>query len=161
MSMSICYEKTPKGREAITQHTVKLPRPARNLLLVIDNTKPARQWATLIQGATEADIDSLQSTGLIEPADVEMVEQNRQRAPLKTLEAAIATLTYDQVYNLLTSQAKDRLGLIKGFMFILDVEKCASDAELRALAVRFFGMVRDIQGDSAAKAMRMALGMAS
>ena len=157
--MSTRYAKTTKGREEITNRTVKLPRPARNLLLIIDNTKPAQQWATLIQGATDTDIDSLFNTGLIEPAQVEAAERERPKAPLRTVEAAIATLTYDQVYNLLTSQAKERLGLVKGFMFVLEVEKCANEAELRALAVRFVGMVRDAQGDSAAKMMRMALGV--
>jgi len=157
--MSTRYVKTLKGREEITNRVVKLPRPARNLLLIIDNTKPAQQWATLIQGASETDVDSLFNNGLIEPAQAEAAERERPRAPHRTLEAAIATLTYDQVYKLLTSQAKDRLGLVKGFMFVLEVEKCADEAALRALAVRFVGMVRDSQGDSAAKIMRMALGM--
>lgn len=157
--MSTRYAKTPRGREEITNPTVKLPRPARNLLLIIDNTKPAQQWAKLIQGATDSDVDSLFNNGLIEPVQVEAAERERPKAPLRTIEAAIAALSYDQVYTLLSSQAKERLGLLKGFMFVLEVEKCANEAELRALAVRFVSMVRETQGDSAAKMMRMALGV--
>jgi hypothetical protein len=69
-------------------------------------------------------------------------------------------LNYDQLYGLLTSQAKERLGLIKGFKMVLDVEKCSGLAELQTLAVRFVGLVREVQGDGAAKKMRLALGMA-
>ena len=70
------------------------------------------------------------------------------------------TLGYEQLYNLLTSQAKERLGLIKGFKMVLDVEKCANEAELRTLAVKFVGLVKEAQGEPAAKTMRLALGMA-
>lgn len=157
--MSTRYAKTAKGREEITSPTVKLPRTARNLLLIIDNTKPAHQWASLIQGATDTDIDSLFNAGLIGLVQVEAAERARAKAPLRTVEAAIATLSYDQVYNLLTSQAKERLGLVKGFMFVLEVEKCANEAELRVLAARFVDMVRDVQGDSASNSMRVALGV--
>jgi len=157
--LSTRYAKTLKGREEIANRMVKLPRPARNLLLIIDNTKPAQQWATLVQGATDTDVDSLFNNGLIEPAQIEATERQRSKAPLRTVEAASATLTYDQVYNLLNTQAKERLGLVKGFMLVLEIEKCANEAALRALAVRFVGMVRDAQGDSAAKIMHRALGV--
>jgi hypothetical protein len=151
------YAKTAKGREEITSNSGKLPRTARNLLLIIDGSRPATTWAALIHGSSQADIAYLVEHGLIGPVQAESA---RMHVPADSVEAAIATLGYEQLYNLLTSQAKERLGLIKGFKMVLDVEKCANEAELRALAVRFVGMVKEAQGEPAAKTMRLALGMA-
>ena len=155
--MTLRFCKTDSGRAEISNRGGKLPRTARNLLLIIDGTRPASNWAELIHGATQADVELLLAKGLIEAA---RVEASRPSAPTQTLEAAVAGLNYDQLYGLLTSQAKERLGLIKGFKMVLDVEKCSGLAELQTLAVRFVGMVREVQGDGAAKKMRLALGMA-
>jgi hypothetical protein len=152
------FSKTDSGRAEISGRGGKLPRTARNLLLIIDSTRPASNWVELIQGATQADVELLLAKGLIEAARVDVT---LPIAPTQTLEAAIAGLNYDQLYGLLTSQAKERLGLIKGFKMVLDVEKCSGLAELQQLAVRFVGMVREAQGDGAAKKMRLALGMAT
>jgi len=155
--MTLRFSKTDSGRAEISSRGGKLPRAARNLLLIIDGTRAASNWVELIHGATQADIELLLDRGLIEAA---RVEASRPNAPTQTLEAAVAGLNYDQLYGLLTSQAKERLGLIKGFKMVLDVEKCSGLAELQTLAVRFVGMVREVQGDGAAKKMRLALGMA-
>jgi len=156
--MTLRFSKTDSGRAEITKRGGKLPRTARNLLLIIDGTRAASNWVELIHGASQADVELLLAQGLIEAARVDAARPN---APTQTLEAAIAGLNYDQLYGLLTSQAKERLGLIKGFKMVLDVEKCSGVAELQALAVRFVGLVREVQGDGAAKKMRLALGMAA
>lgn len=154
--MSQRYAKTEAGRAEIKSSTRKLPRSARNLLLIIDGSRPASDWTQLVHGASEADLARLLAEGLIEPAAA--VRGARGAA---TLQEAIGALSYDQLYGLLTSQARDRLGLIKGFKLILEVEKCSGLPELQALAVRFVDMVRDAQGDGAARQMRLALGMAA
>jgi len=156
--MALRFSKTETGRAEISSRAGKLPRSARNLLLIIDGSRPASNWVELIHGATSADIDLLLAKGLIEEAQVE--SGRVQAAPKQSLEAAIATLDYDQLYGLLTSQAKERLGLLRGFKMVLEVEKCSNVAELQALAVRFVGMVREAQGDGAARKMQSALGMA-
>ncbi len=152
------FSKTHCGRAEISSRRGKLPRTARNLLLIIDGTRAASNWVELIHGATQADVELLLARGLIESAQVDIA---RPKAPTQSLEAAIAGLSYDQLYGLLTSQAKERLGLIRGFKMVLDVEKCSGLAELQALAVRFVDMVHDVQGDGAAKRIRLALGMAA
>jgi hypothetical protein len=157
--MTLRYAKTAKGREEITSKSGKLPRTARNLLLILDATRPATTWAALIHGSSQADIAYLVQHGLIEQA-AHADPGPRTHGAVTSVEAAIATLGYEQLYNLLTSQAKERLGLIKGFKMVLDVEKCANESELRTLAVKFVGMVREVQGEPAAKTMRLALGMA-
>lgn len=157
--MSARYAKTPRGREEIANRSGKLPRTARNLLLIIDGTRPALQWTALIHGASQADIDCLVAAGMVEETRAE--PSARTVSGVSSLEAAIASLNYDQLYNLLTSQAKERLGLIKGFKLVLDVEKCGDEAALRKLAVKFVEMVRDAQGENAARTMKLALGVAA
>lgn len=155
--MSARYAKTVRGRDEISNRSGKLPRTARNLLLIIDGTRPGVQWTALIHGASQADIDCLVGAGMIEETRPE--PSARAISGASTVEAALASLNYDQLYNLLTSQAKERLGLIKGFKLVLDVEKCGDEAALRKLAVKFVEMVRDAQGEGAARTMKMALGM--
>lgn len=152
--------KTEAGRNEIKSSARKLPRSARNLLLIIDGSRPASDWVQLIHGATESDLALLRKEGLIEASTADAA-QGERTAPASTIEQAVAALTYDQLYGLLTSQSRDRLGLIKGFKMILEVEKCAGLPELRLLAVRFVGMVRQAQGDKAAQQMCVALGMAT
>jgi hypothetical protein len=152
------FAKTEAGRAEIKSSTKKLPRSARNLLLIIDATRPAADWTQLIHGASEQDLTRLLDAGLIESAEADATARAGRAA---NLGEAVAALGYDQLYGLLTSQARDRLGLIKGFKMVLEVEKCAGLPELQALAVRFVDMVRDAQGDGAARQMRLALGMAA
>jgi len=147
------YSKTSSGAKG----GGRLPRTTRNLLMLIDGTRAATNWIELIHGATAADVELLLANGLIEPAQA----ADELLVPTRSLESAVASLSYDQLYDLMTSQAKERLGLIKGFKIVLEVEKCSSLPELQALAVRFVGMVREVQGASAATKMCQALGMAA
>jgi hypothetical protein len=152
------FIKTDAGRAEIKSRTHKITRPARNLLLLVDAGRPGADWVRLIHGATPADLDLLLEHGLIE-----LVHSDAPvpaHAPRATMTEAIATLDHDQLYGLLTSQARERLGLFKGLKVVLEVEKCSGLAQLQALALRFVEMVRDGQGDGAAKQMRLALGMA-
>ena len=155
------YTKTDVGRAEIRARVHALTRTARNLLLIIDATRPASDWTQLIHGASELDLTRLLEEGLIESVQPEAVVRGTRSAPVASLNEAVAGLSYDQLYGLLTSQARDRLGLIKGFKMILEVEKCAGLPALQALAVRFVDMVREAQGDGAARQMRLALGMAA
>lgn len=154
--MSQRYVKTDAGREEIRNRTRRLSRPARNLLLIMDEVHVGTSWVQLVHGATEDDLRALLAEGLIEPKNV--VQEARQTRPSASLAEALARLSYDQVYTLITSQARDRLGLIRGYKLVLDVEKCSNIDELRMLAQRFMAMVQQHQGEAAARQMRMALG---
>jgi hypothetical protein len=154
------FSKTAAGRDEIKSRAHKITRTARNLLLIVDAARPGSDWVALIHGATPADLDLLLEQGLIEVAHVDAPGAERA-APARSMSEALGALSYDQLYGLLTSQARDRLGLFKGLKTVLEVEKCSGIADLQALAVRFVDMVRDAQGDGAAKQMRLALGMAA
>jgi hypothetical protein len=153
------FGKTKSGSEEIKSRSRKLSRPARNLLLVVDTSRSASDWLQLVHRATEDDLKQLLSEGLIEE---KTGSSSAAAAPsAQTIEQAIATLTQSQLTALLTSQARDRLGLVGGFKLILDVEKCANIDELRALALKFLEMVEAHQGPAQAQQMRRALGFAT
>jgi hypothetical protein len=152
------YAKTDTGREEIKNRTRKLSRPARNLLLIVDATRSITDWLHLGHGSTETDLKQLLSEGLIEVKQAVAVIPT---APARSIEQAIGTLSYDQLYGLMTSQARDRLGLIRGYKLILDIEKCSGPEELRKLAVQFLKMVETHQGQDEARQMRRALGFAA
>ena len=58
----------------------------------------------------------------------------------------VQSLSYRQLYDLLTAQARPRLGLISGYRMVLEVERCNGADEVRALALRFVEAVRQSQG---------------
>jgi len=60
---------------------------------------------------------------------------------------------------LLSSQATKQLGLIKGYAFALDIEKCAGLPELQRLALDFVERVQQSKGAEAAGQLRQALGL--
>ena len=50
MSSDSRYARTEAGRAEITAPSVKLPRPARNLLLVMDASRTAGDWVSKVTG---------------------------------------------------------------------------------------------------------------
>lgn len=157
--MTSTFIKTSAGAAEMRLRAQSITRAARDLLFVIDSSRTAAAWAALIHGTTHADIKHLVETGLIATAQAEV--QVREAARVLTLDDAIATLSYEQLYGLLTSQARPRLGLISGLKLILETERCARLPELQKLAARFFLMVRKSQGEDEANRMVLALGVAS
>ena len=100
--------KTDAGRDEIKNRSRKLSRPARNLLLVMDTTHTAQDWLHLVHGASEDDLQQLLAEGLIEGKDDSQAPRVVAGASLAD---ALARLPYDQLYSLLTSQARERFGL--------------------------------------------------
>lgn len=155
--MATRYAKTPAGRDEIKARSRKLSRTARNLLLILDESRPAENWLQLVHGATAQDLAQLVDEGLVQAHADATASASRSSSAQVALSEALAQLSYDQLYSLLTSQAKERLGLIAGFKFVLEVEKCANIEQLRTLAERFLSLVKQHQGEAAEKQMRLAL----
>lgn len=153
------YVKTAAGRDEVQSKSRKLARSARSLLVIIDAARPADDWLHLIHGASPQELEHLLAEGLIERTTVVPASAKRER--VGDLQQALGSLSYEQLYTLLTSQAKERLGLIRGFKMILEVERCDGIEQLQQLAVRFVGLVREEQGEEPARQMRMALGCAA
>lgn len=171
------YQKTDAGRAEMKVRQFVNARATRNLLLVIDASKSARQWLGLVQGSTEADVQQLLDLGLIRatgavqapaPAADGAFAPAFGAAPAPAAPAAAATagptggqpqLDYEQLYAYLTRHAKQYLGLMKGYKVVLEVERCSGLPELQDYARRFVEMVREAQGDDLAEQVKRAMGM--
>lgn len=171
------YTKTDAGRAEIKARALSLSRSTRNLLLVLDGSRTARDWLGLVQGVTEEDIAYLLEHGLIGAAGA--------AAPVLPAAAAVAPtpvvavhsasraerqlaafgetpqLDYQQLYAYLSSQATKQLGLMKGYVFALEVEQCHDLAELQGLALTLVERVQQNKGAEAAGQLRLALGIKS
>ena len=143
------HQKTDAGRAEIKSRALPLSRSVRNLLLMLDGTRTAREWLAMVQGATEADADYLLAHGLIDASRVAAV------ADLPT--ARVSPLSYAELYSYLTRHAKQYLGLMKGYRVVLEVERCTDHEALRELASRFVMDVQSAQGEAVADQVRRAL----
>ena len=124
------YVKTAAGHAEIQSRSLALPRPVRNLLLVINDSQPGAFWLQQIRGLVDADLASLVEAGLIaeaqgaafarparkpdgSPADSadtvpsEFRPEGDEPAQLQQeVLQAIAEASYSALYDTLTAQAK-------------------------------------------------------
>jgi hypothetical protein len=169
--MTARYTKTDAGREAIRSRAAALSRPARNLLLIIDDSKTGDEWVTLVTNATPADLQQLIDRAFVGESAAPPPRAGRAAggAPAAApavaaellgpaLEQALMAMSYRELYDKLTAETRARLGLIKGYRMVLEIEKCAGVDEIRRLAVRFIDDVRAAQGEEAAREFCRSLG---
>ena len=170
--LDLLHSKTDAGRAEIRARALPLSRAARNLLLVLDASKPAGQWLSLVAGATESDLDTLRQHGLIAPQggmgqpQMQAAQPAAAAAPLAAPGTAAAapaggSLLLDRaaLYTYMSGEATKLLGPFKGYAFALEVERCDSLAGLQALALQLVERVQKAKGDAAAAAVRDALGL--
>lgn len=157
------YIKTEAGRAEIKARALPLSRSTRNLLLVLDGSRSARQWLGMVQGVGEADIAYLIEQGLIAPGAAAAAKPaaapQPAAAPTPAPTSAEVRLDYQQLYAYLSSQATKQLGLMKGYVFALEVEQCQDLAELQKLAQSLVERVQQSKGEAAAAELRQALGL--
>jgi hypothetical protein len=177
------YVRTPAGQAEIQARTRQLSRPVRNLLLVINDSRSIEEWIVGVHGVTPADVAMLRAEGLIaevggaaasapaarpasKPADM------REAKPAAAAPAAPAASDADWVrtqhvirhagytalYDALNSTAKAKLGLVRGYRFALEVEKCSGVDELRPLALKFAEQLRAEHGMAAVGELTYAIG---
>ncbi len=170
------FTKTEAGRQEIRLRAQPLSRPARNLLLIIDASRSAAEWLGLVQGCDRAALQALQDAGLIantvatgagaaaaiaaagSPGEQAAAAGAATAAPPRmSLAQALEHRSYKALYDRITAEARPRLGLFKSYKMILEVERCAGPAEIRALAQRFVEQVRDLDGDVAGMALAQVL----
>ncbi|MBI3366994.1 MAG: hypothetical protein HY021_00625 [Burkholderiales bacterium] len=136
-----------------------MSRPARNLLLIIGDGFTGLEWVSKVNGCTEADLNELLRLGLIEPSSTPPPPVAPPPEAQVTLDQALGEFGYRALYDLLTSQARPRLGLASGYRMILNIEKCPDVEALRALVPDFIEQVRKKQGDVEARAFCRELGV--
>ena len=154
------YQKTEAGRAEIKARSLTtLSRSGRNLLLMLDSSRTAREWLAMVQGATEADVVLLLAQGLIAGPAVPVAALGVDGAVAAPGVPAPALLGYTELYSYLTGHARQYLGLIKGYRTVLDVERCADLAALQDLAERFANDVEREHGQVVAQQVRQSLGL--
>jgi len=171
------FVKTETGRQEIRAPVHALSRSARNLLLIVDGTRPASEWLAMVHGATAEDLEDLVQALLVEAVGGEEGEPG-QRAPIGAARAeprapvrealpvpapaAVPVLPgealgYQELYAALNGMAREQLGLIKGYRFSLDIERASGLAELQEVAQRLVQEVQKAKGDAVARQVRRAL----
>ncbi len=180
------YSKTEAGRTEIKSRALVTARVARNLLLVIDGSKTGRQWLGLVQGASEADLLLLLQQGLVAPVGVAAPTAPASTAATPSSKAlpdgwaaatsgagaalskeerllaafgATPALDAEALAAYLNSHANKLLGLMKGYVFGMEVEQCRSLPELQELALSFVERVEQAKGAEAAAQLRRELGL--
>ncbi|MFZ5547728.1 MAG: hypothetical protein ACOZJX_03465 [Pseudomonadota bacterium] len=183
--MSSRYIRTAAGQAEIQARALKLSRPVRNLLLVINDSRTIDDWLVQVHGVTPEDVALLRAEGLISeaggaapsaakaaapaarPADLR--DAGGKPAPAAAPAAAqdadwvrtqevIRHAGYNALYDALTSIGKAKLGLMRGYRFVLEVEKCNGPDELRALALKFVDQLRTEHGMGAVGEFTYAVG---
>jgi hypothetical protein len=155
MTHAESFARTEAGKAEIRAHSVKLSRPARNLLLVIDASCSGEAWIAKVNGSTPADLDTLIAAKLVAPQTGAAAKTVHQRVGV---DVAVRDWTYDALYTLLTHEAKERFGLIKGYRLILKIEGCSDLAGMQAVALEFVEHIRKAHGEDAASRFRKQLG---
>lgn len=157
--MDLSFQKTEAGREALRDKTHALSRTARNLLFVIDASRPAREWLELVRGATEEDLESLALLGLVEPQGEGAGGASTYAVEPAPVAPALPPLSYEEFYQRLAALAREHFGLMRGYRFALEIERCTGRDELEALAQRFLVQVGELKGLDLARQLRRELAL--
>ena len=170
--MDPSFVRTPAGQAEIQARALGLSRALRNLLLVINPNQTGLAWLAQVRGATADDLGRLLAEGLIAPAAAPVavatvaapstppaaaVDPTRELAAVQQL---IDGADYGSLYDVLTAQAKARLGLVKGYRLVLDVEKADGVAGLRSLARQVATQWTTDPGPAALRELHRALQQA-
>lgn len=148
--MSVRLQKTDAGREAIRRRDGELSRAARNLLLILDSSRPAEEWLAAVAGAQPADLERLIALGYVAELEAPAAPPPGVSPARAALEAVLSTVEPRLLYVRLTAEARPRLGLVKGYRLVLDLERSGGFDELRRLAQRFVDELEAAQGPAAA-----------
>jgi hypothetical protein len=156
------FVRTVAGQEEIRSPARKLPRPMRNLLLIVSPAHPGRHWLGLVNGCGQADLDHLVAHGLLARAEApepaaSAVHSAGSDADWLALQERVRRTAYGPLYSALNACGKDWLGLMRGYRFSLEVERCADAAALQDLALRFIAQIRADHGPDALHRLRVML----
>ncbi len=155
MTQADSYVRTEAGKAEIRARSLQLSRSARNLLMVIDASCTGEQWIAKVLGSSQTDLQQLLAARLIAVSNEPVARSAVARV---TVEAAVKEWTYDALYTLLTHEARERFGLIKGYRLILKIEGCANLQGMQDVALEFVEQIRKAHGEEPAARFRKQLG---
>lgn len=177
------HTKTEAGREEIRARQLKLSRSARTLLLILEPSKPTEEWMQMVRGCSPEDLQGLLALGLIAPraslddpppvmeVEIELpsVAESAQGAPAldqpapvvapaREAAAVVPGPDFAGLSQRFTQLATRHLGLLESYRMVLEIERCASVAELRALSPRLMAAVERNVGAEKAQRLRAEFG---
>ena len=171
-ALALRYVRTEAGRAEIQRRALQLSRPGRNLLLTIDASRSAADWLSLVQGAQLADLQALVQAGLVAPVTAVAAPAAAASPPSApaadgdggaasgnrmSLADALQTKSYEVLCRRVQAEARPRLGRVRGYMLVVELEYCVTAEDVRALALKFVDQVRQRDGDRAAIALAQVL----
>jgi hypothetical protein len=157
-AVELFFARTDLGNAEVRQPLCDLPRPVRELLFLVDGSNAVDQCIAEVHNARLADAMVLLTLGLIRTTSFDAKTPSRAgRLPLRPLIDTLLDLTPEDLYTLLTQQAKLRLGLLQGFRMVLALERCEGHHEQRALAVRFVQEIWRTHGQAGISPLRKLL----
>lgn len=140
--------RSARGTREIDEPTVGLSPESRALLVALRGPMSLDDCVQTA-GARVSDAIPLLRNGLAtvvlrsaEPGSGAFADRQAQ-----ALVDALFRLSSRELYTLITRQAKLRLGLIRGFRAILQLERCEGQEEQLALALRFVDEVAQVHGE--------------
>lgn len=146
------FVRTAAGQAEIRSGALNLPRPVRNLLLILSPAQPARHWLALVNGCSQADLNHLVAEGLVARAESPSARTTASAdADFLALQQRVRKAAYGPLYATLNLCGKDMLGLLRGYRFALEVERCGGAVELQAMALRFLDQVQAEHGPTGLK----------
>ena len=149
------YVRTEAGKTEIRAHDLALSRSARNLLMVIDASCSGEAWVAKVTGSSTGDLHQLLEAGLVAVAAAGASRTVLQRVRVET---AVRDWSYDALYTLLTHEARERFGLIKGYRLILQIEGASGVTAMQEVALKFVEHIRKAHGEESAARFRKQLG---
>ena len=158
LTLADSYLRTDAGKTEIRSRTRSLSRPARNLLLVIDGSCNGSEWVAKVHGSTVDDLLRLIEEGLVEPSWRTAAPGASSYIQRVSVQTAVRDWSYDALYALLTNEARERFGLIKGLRMVLKIEGCADLQRLQETALEFVEQIRKGHGEESAARFRKQLG---
>jgi hypothetical protein len=150
-AVELRFAKTGLGEAEARRPVHDLPRPVRELLFVVDRLVAIDQCVSEVHDAQLADAMLLLNLGLIRTTSF---GGNSASRSVRSLIDALLGLPSDDLYTLLTQQAKRRLGLLQGFRMVLALERCNGHHEQCALAVRFVQEIWRTHGEAGVQPLR-------
>lgn len=147
--MRLQLARTAAGEAENALASQPLSAAARALLREIDGDRCLELCLQHVPGARLADAMELLPSGLARARScIATSRGTAQGLQLRPLVEALLGLPNDELYFVLTHQAKLRLGLIHGFRMVLLLERCVGPHEQRALALRFVEALWRMQGEA-------------
>ncbi len=162
MSVPATYLKTPKGNEEIQTRKNKLSVRQRNLLIMVDGSKPLHVLSEIATklGLSTDDLAQLEKSGFIAliaqvqaaGTDVSGPINAAAEQPDATVIGPDEAAKFRTAHKFMNDTVVNSLGL-KAFFFALKLERCATRADLAGLLGDFLKVLTKAMGATEADVM--------